>query len=298
MSRPRTGAWANRDKSLCCRFDVSQTPRAFRRKSLAASLLAAFALSANAGASQQPTPVWTFEQAEAWYPLRPVVEITQDSSERIQSSHEEVNSFTDAHAGKPLLTCDKTGLRNAIANAASGDVLDLTACSEITLTTGQINVLVDDLTLQGPGLDLLSIKGGASTNHFNRIFRHTGIGTLLISRHNADRCALHQHRLPTAVACTRTDDPRQRQTVEGRWRCAPARLPMRCSRARRTRPTRWLSRSLPRATNSSRSTKPRDATASRIAGRRALGKGLPAPFSSRAPPSRRRAAAALAKGQE
>jgi hypothetical protein len=82
-----------------------------------------------------------------------------------------------SHPAKPLNTCDETGLRDAIANASSGDILDLTACSEITLTTGEVHVNVDDLTLNGPGADQLAIKGG----YYGRIFDHTGIGTLSIN---------------------------------------------------------------------------------------------------------------------
>lgn len=83
-------------------------------------------------------------------------------------------------APKPLATCDDAGLRAAIAGASSGDVLDLTACSAITLTAGEIHVNVDDLTLRGPGADHLTIDGSASSYYFNRIFDHTGAGTLSI----------------------------------------------------------------------------------------------------------------------
>ncbi len=84
-------------------------------------------------------------------------------------------------APRPLATCDDAGLRGAIAAASSGDVLDLTACSEITLTAGEIHVNVDDLTLNGPGADHLTIDGAASAYYFNRIFDHTGTGTLSIN---------------------------------------------------------------------------------------------------------------------
>jgi hypothetical protein len=86
------------------------------------------------------------------------------------------------HPSKPLATCDDAGLRAAIAGAASGDVLDLTACSTITLTAGEIHVTVDDLTLNGPGAAHLTIDGGATGYYyFNRIFDHTGTGTLSIN---------------------------------------------------------------------------------------------------------------------
>lgn len=84
-------------------------------------------------------------------------------------------------ATKPLATCDDAGLRAAIAGASSGDVLDLTACSAITLTAGEIHVNVDDLTLNGPGADHLTIDGDASDYYFHRIFDHTRFGTLSIN---------------------------------------------------------------------------------------------------------------------
>jgi hypothetical protein len=83
--------------------------------------------------------------------------------------------------GTPLVTCDEAGLRSAVANAADNDSIDLTACSTITLTAGDIFVNVDNLTLNGPGADALTIDGGASAFSYGRIFRHTGFGTLSIS---------------------------------------------------------------------------------------------------------------------
>lgn len=87
--------------------------------------------------------------------------------------------------------CDDSGpdsLRDAVdtANALTGDVtiqFDLNAmqCSTITLTSGAIEITRDDLTLQGPGADLLTIDGGySSVGQSNRILHHTGQGTLAI----------------------------------------------------------------------------------------------------------------------
>jgi hypothetical protein len=91
-------------------------------------------------------------------------------------------SGADFRPAKPLATCDDAGLRAAIAGAASGDMLDLTACSTITLTAGEIHINVDDLTLNGPGAGHLTIDGGATGYYyFNRIFDHTGAGTVSIN---------------------------------------------------------------------------------------------------------------------
>lgn len=63
--------------------------------------------------------------------------------------------------------CDDSGpgsLRDAFTQAASGDVLDLTAltCSTISLTSGALTSGVDYLTLNGPGADRLAIDAGGS----------------------------------------------------------------------------------------------------------------------------------------
>ena len=70
-------------------------------------------------------------------------------------------------------------LRNVVATAASGDTVDLTqlTCGAITLLTGQIEVHVDDLTIEGPGQDTLAIDG----NYNGRVLHHDGVGTLTIS---------------------------------------------------------------------------------------------------------------------
>lgn len=63
-------------------------------------------------------------------------------------------------------------LRDIVASAVSGDVIDLSQlqCSTITLTAGQIEVEVDDLTLQGPGQHALTIDG----NHASRVIANYG----------------------------------------------------------------------------------------------------------------------------
>ena len=70
-------------------------------------------------------------------------------------------------------------LRAAVSSAATGDTVDLTqlACATITLVSGQIEVHVDDLTINGPGDGALAIDG----NDNGRVFHHDGIGTLALS---------------------------------------------------------------------------------------------------------------------
>src|SRR5690349_8127885 len=70
-------------------------------------------------------------------------------------------------------------LRAAVSSAASGDTVDLTqlTCATITLNSGQIEVHVDDLTIDGPGAGALAIDG----NYNGRVFHHDGVGTLALS---------------------------------------------------------------------------------------------------------------------
>ncbi len=70
-------------------------------------------------------------------------------------------------------------LRAAVAAAASGDTIDFSAlaCSTITLTSGAIAIPQASLTLQGPGADALVIDGDFN----DRVFRHTGTGTLSLA---------------------------------------------------------------------------------------------------------------------
>jgi hypothetical protein len=78
--------------------------------------------------------------------------------------------------------CDDDGpgsLRAVIASAANGETIDLSAltCATISLSTGFIVVAQDDLTLLGPGADILAIDAGAASG----VLRHTGSGTLTIA---------------------------------------------------------------------------------------------------------------------
>jgi hypothetical protein len=81
-------------------------------------------------------------------------------------------------------TCDDAGsgsLRDVVATAASGDVIDLTGlgCPSITLSSGAIVIAasVDSLTIQGPDAAVLTLSG----NDNDRIFEHQGSGTLTLS---------------------------------------------------------------------------------------------------------------------
>jgi len=78
--------------------------------------------------------------------------------------------------------CNDSGpgsYRQAVADALSGDTIDLTntGCSVITLTTGDVITAVDDLTLQGPGALALTISGG----YAYRPLEHIGSGTVTVN---------------------------------------------------------------------------------------------------------------------
>lgn len=82
----------------------------------------------------------------------------------------------------PVGHCDDDGspdsLRSVVAAAIDGDVVDLSAlsCSTITLASGGIGVTADNLTLRGPGRDLLTIDG----NLDGTVLNHYGAGLLTV----------------------------------------------------------------------------------------------------------------------
>lgn len=86
-------------------------------------------------------------------------------------------------ATRTVGNCNDIGpgsLRNVVAGAASGDRIDLTAleCDRIVLTSGAIEVSQNDLELVGRNRWSLTIDG----NQADRVFAHTGAGTLRIKR--------------------------------------------------------------------------------------------------------------------
>jgi hypothetical protein len=84
-----------------------------------------------------------------------------------------------------VANCNDDGagsLRAAVLVAASGDAVDLTqlTCSSITLSSGEIDIDQNSLSINGPGADALTINGGTNPAYYNRVFRHLGAGTLTI----------------------------------------------------------------------------------------------------------------------
>jgi hypothetical protein len=84
-----------------------------------------------------------------------------------------------------VTSCADSGpgsLRAVMTAAGDGDRIDASAltCSTITLTTGQIPVAANNVTLLGPGPDALTIRSDQGIKYDNRIFKHDGTGTLLL----------------------------------------------------------------------------------------------------------------------
>jgi hypothetical protein len=72
-------------------------------------------------------------------------------------------------------------LRQALADANDGDVIDLSGLTgTITLTTGQLEI-TDVVTIQGPGPGALTISGNNASRVFNMRDALTGAGTVVIS---------------------------------------------------------------------------------------------------------------------
>jgi hypothetical protein len=82
-----------------------------------------------------------------------------------------------------VTNCQDSGpgsLRDAVARAVSGDLIDLRSlgCSRILLTGGAIAIPQDNLILQGPGRAALTIDG----NRASAVLRHSGNGALRVRR--------------------------------------------------------------------------------------------------------------------
>lgn len=81
-----------------------------------------------------------------------------------------------------VTNCNDSGagsLRDAVARALSGDTIDMRklACNAITLSSGAIAIPQQDLGIQGPGRDRLTINGSG-----DRVFDHQGGGLLQLKK--------------------------------------------------------------------------------------------------------------------
>lgn len=154
-------------------FDVRMNP-------LAASL--AMLLAVGTASAQAPS------QNDSANPVaRPAKNASSRYALRLQQRLERAERKTVAHARQraapagtgstlPVTSCgddlgDPGTLRNVLAGAAEGDIVDLSAltCSTITLVNGPLDTSVlgehslYDVTLQGPGRDALTIDAGGQS---------------------------------------------------------------------------------------------------------------------------------------
>lgn len=150
------------------------TMRMMRKQRLAVALALALAgapLAAEAVAVPLSWPL-PGEDRSAPTPLRAAMEAMRST----KPAHREHRAARIA-----VTRCDDDdqpgSLRHAVANAMSGDLVDLgeLACSTITIGD-QLESTADDLWLRGPGADALVIDGGGA----DRILFQRGVGTLTI----------------------------------------------------------------------------------------------------------------------
>lgn len=97
-----------------------------------------------------------------------------------------LDAFAPATGWITVSNCNDSGpgsLREAMTFAMDGDFVDAQAlaCGTITLTTGQIHVAANDVTLGGPGADALTITNGGGNKYDGRIFAHSGTGIFVVA---------------------------------------------------------------------------------------------------------------------
>lgn len=160
-----------------CNEHVSIGSRVMNPKPLAACL--ALALASFNGMAAGPTAGnEVLTPRERSYPRA----VGTDYAYRSARTQAHVHSHLPTQT-LPVTSCaDDNGagtLRSVVAGAASGDLVDLSAltCSTITLTQGAIQSTVEDLDIQGPGQDALTLDG----NYADRVIVHSGSGTLGIA---------------------------------------------------------------------------------------------------------------------
>jgi hypothetical protein len=110
--------------------------------------------------------------------------------------------------------CNDAGqgsLREAV-NAANMAGMDATiqfdtnammGCSTITLSTGEIGITLDNLIIDGPPTQKITIEGGAILGHSNRVLSHTGVGTLRVNHLSIANSTYHANG-PVRGGCIRS----------------------------------------------------------------------------------------------
>ncbi|MEO6688369.1 MAG: choice-of-anchor Q domain-containing protein [Dokdonella sp.] len=163
--------------------------RTFAVKPLAACV-ATFVLAATAGASD---PVHALDAVQT--PLRrarsslfslaaiPHAASTDGLGRAARLMRPVVGKAPSSVASVPVTNCADDGsggtLREAVATAVDGSTIDMSAlaCSSITLAMGEIDIVVNNLTLLGRADGSLIIDA----SHASPVIAHTGSGTLTIN---------------------------------------------------------------------------------------------------------------------
>jgi hypothetical protein len=144
--------------------------RAFRRTPLALCLagMLATAGSLHAFDASHATPHADARKRGSDFVYHAAPFVTH-SSHRVASTLPVTSCADDGSAGT---------LRVVLASAADGDTVDLSAlsCSTITLEQGAVTTAIDNVTIQGPGRDALTIDAA----HLDRAIVLSGAGTLSI----------------------------------------------------------------------------------------------------------------------
>ena len=176
--------------------------RRLRRTPLAGCLAAALALASGTAAAAGERPSW-------WKRPDPA-----DIALRWQPAP---HALPDIPAGSIVVqNCNDHGsgsLRAALANANSGQTIDLTqlSCSQITLTTGSLVFTQSEITLQGPGSKYLSISG----NDTYSPLRHNAIGRLYVNDLTVEHGLLDGGNYPAHGGCIYGDNVYINDSVVG-----------------------------------------------------------------------------------
>jgi hypothetical protein len=148
-----------------------------RRSQLALCLGLVLPISA-LGRDVQQIGVWPLPSAGTTFTTITPLWVTSTTSSRLETYHRGPRPRVVA-ATRTVTLCTDSGtgsLRDAASFAQDGDLIDMThlKCSPITVTSGEIPLAADNITLRGPGSSSLTIDAGGKS----RIFRHSGHGVI------------------------------------------------------------------------------------------------------------------------